>query len=93
MLSHPNTKGMASNPKIFISFNQDKFIFKPMHVHMNAWFTLLTSLYHSTYASMNVYFHVHVHGIQTNQNPNRHQKGKTSKTKQRNRDSRTYKIG
>jgi len=34
-------------------FNENKLIFKPMHVHVNAW---LTSLHHSTYASM----HVHI---------------------------------
>ena len=47
-----------------------------------AWLTSLTSLHHSTYASM------HVHGIQTNQNPNGHKRYKTKNIKQ-NRETET----
>ena len=40
-----------------------------MHVHViYAWLTLLTSLHHSTYASINVHIQMHVHDIQTNKN-------------------------
>ena len=60
----------------------------PYHTHQpnacscdNAWLTLLISLHHSTCASMHVYIHMHVHGIQTNQDPNRQKRDKTNKTK------------
>ena len=64
---------------MFMLFRHIKLIFQPMHVHVSVW---LTSLHHNTYASM------HVHGIQTNQNPNGHKRYKTNNIKQ-NREIET----
>ena len=60
-------------------------IFKSMHVHVNARLTLLTSLYHITYALM------HVHCKQKNQNPTSI-KERNKQTKQ-SMEVETYKHG
>ena len=79
ILWHPNIKGIAFNPRIFMLFNQDKLIFKLMHVHVNVW---LTSLHHNTNASMHVHFHMHVHGIPTNQRRETETKGQIKGTQE-----------
>ena len=68
-------------PNTFMLFRHIKSIFQPMYVHVSAW---LTSLLHSTYASMHVHIHMHVYGIQINQNLNRN---KREVTKQRETQS------
>jgi len=76
---------------IFIFINQNNIIFKSMHVHVNAWLTLLTSLHHNTYVSMHGHIHMHTHSKQINQNPNWNKGDETSKTKQ-NREVKVYRC-
>ena len=47
---HLNIKNSSSNEAC--SHLSPKEYFKQMHIHMNAWLTLLTLLHHNTYASM-----------------------------------------
>ena len=60
-------QGKDKQASIFMFINQNKIIFKSMHVHVNVLLTLLTSLHHNTYASMHVHIHMHAHSRQANQ--------------------------
>ena len=74
-------QGKDKHASIFIFINQNKIIFKLMHVHVNVLLTLFTSLHHNTYALMHVHIHMHAHSRQTNQNPKWHKGDETRKTK------------
>ena len=75
-------QGKDKQASILMFINQNKIIFKLMHVHVNVsltLLTLLTSLHHNTYATMHVHIHMHAHSRQTNQNPNWHKGDETRK--------------
>ena len=84
-------QGKDKQANIFIFINQNNIIFKSMHVHVNAWLTLLTSLHHNTYVSIHVHIHLHTHSKQINLNPNWNTSDETSKTKQ-NKEVKAYRC-
>ena len=91
MLLHLNNQRHGIQPNMFMLIKRNNAIFKSMHVHVNTRLTLLTSLYHITYALMHVHIHMHVHCKQTNQNPTSIKERK-KQTKQ-SMEVETYKHG
>ena len=91
MLLHLNNQRHGIQPNMFMLIKRNNAIFKSMHVHVKTRLTLLTSLYHITYALMHVHIHMHVYCKQTNQNPTSI-KERNKQTKQ-SMEVETYKHG